>query len=1623
MNSAAKPLRVLNVEDRRHDTELLAHELSNHGYLAQWERVETESDFLLALERKPDIILADYALPRFTGLRALELLKKSQLDIPFILVSGTLGEEQAVEAMRLGADDYLLKDRILRLGSAITAALDRKCARAELRRIEIARLQEGEIHRQIFEQAGCGIAIVSLDWRYVAANDALCRMLGRSREELIGMSVADVTHPDDVTVSASVRHALVSGAEDGLVQPLEKRYQRPDGTIVWAEVTASLVASPVSAEESHLVATMLDISVRKSAEQAREAARQFAQSTIDSLAQPLCVVDEAGTILAVNRAWPKITGLEGSYLELATVGANYLDVCDLAKGPDVLTARDFAAGIREVIAGTRDQFTLEYAVQTEDQRRWFRSRVTRFHGADPVRTTIVHTDVTSRVLALSNLRESEIRFRGTFEQAAMGIAHISLEGRFSLVNGKLCTILGYQRGALLNMRLLDLMVPEDRPSYLKSRAGILAGEQESDACERRFVRENGEIVWINLVTNVERASGGEPRYFISIFEDISTRKLAEFRLQRLNRLHTVLSSVSDAILRNRERQSLFDACCRIMVDLGLLRMAYIGVVDPQARVVRPTAWCGEGLDYVRHPSSVIPMDGGPLGQGTLGTALRTGAHDYCNNIAQTERMKPWHEATASSGLLANASFPLYLRGSIVAVLVLYAGEVDYFLDDELGLMDAVASSMSFALEALAVEDERRVASELLNRQQSELRALFDLVPAMLCIKNTENGFLRVNQSLAQALGKSLEEIEGRSAFDLFPNEATAYFADDLEVIQTGQPKLGIVERLNASPNKDLWVQTDKVPYRDAAGKVIGLIAMIRDITESRQAELRLKFLNRVYAVLSGINTLIVRVLDLEELFTEACQIAIERGGFQMAYLAIVDREAMCVRPVAAAGAESGYIGEVQERLSLREDAPLGHGPSVTAVLTRRPVIINNVSEDPRIRLKEVLTKRGIQSTLSMPLMVEGEVYGVFALHAGEADFFDDDEVRLLTELGDDIAFAIANIKKQERLAYLKRVNSVMSAINSIVVRVPERDELLRQACRVAIEKGGFALAMLGLIDSASGRIITVGLECIDAKALQFVRGVVANQAVDPNPMVIEATREKRAVVANDSQNDPRVAHGAKHAEFGVLSMAILPLIVDERVIGVLALYAQERDFFHEEEMKLLNELTGDISFAIDHLDKKAKLNYLAYYDSLTGLANRTLFTERLGQSMRSAGARGQEIAIVVIDLERFRYFNDSLGRSTGDILLKHVAEFLVDQAGDRSVVARVGIDQFAALVPDSDSNVDVEGFAGELLQRLGNSPFRLKDAEYRISAKLGAARFPIDGNGAETLIQNAEAALKRAKITGDRQLSYSATMTSSSSEKLTLENKLRLAISNEEFILHYQPKINLASGALAGAEALIRWNDPDTGMVPPGKFIPVLEETGLIHEVGRWVISQAMRDSGRWRAEGLLAVRIAVNVSPLQLRSSDFVSGVGKILSADPLLAEALEIEVTETVIMQDITHTIARLYAIRELGVSIAIDDFGTGYSSLSYLAKLPVNTLKIDRSFINEMTVSSAGLALVSTIINLARSLKLKVVAEGVETQEQSNLLTLLGCDELQGFLIAKPMPSDLFEAQFLKSEGAAG
>jgi diguanylate cyclase (GGDEF)-like protein len=487
-------------------------------------------------------------------------------------------------------------------------------------------------------------------------------------------------------------------------------------------------------------------------------------------------------------------------------------------------------------------------------------------------------------------------------------------------------------------------------------------------------------------------------------------------------------------------------------------------------------------------------------------------------------------------------------------------------------------------------------------------------------------------------------------------------------------------------------------------------------------------------------------------------------------------------------------------------------------------------------------------------------------------------------------------------------------------------------------------------------------------------------------------------------------------------MAVLPLIVADEAAGVLALYAGESEFFHEAEMKLLADLANDIAFAIDHLEKQARLDYLAYYDVLTGLANRSLFLERVAQHMRSAVTGGHKLALFLIDLERFKNINDSLGRPAGDALLRQVAEWLTRTAGDASLLARVDADHFAAVLPEIKKDGEVARFLDKTVEAFLEHPFHLNDAVFRIAAKVGIALFPDDGTDADTLFRNAEAALKKAKASGERYLFHTQKMTEAVAGKLTLENQLRQALDNEEFVLHYQPKVNLVSGKMTSAEALIRWNDPRTGLVPPGRFIPILEETGLIYEVGRWALRKAIEDYLRWRASGLPSLRIAVNVSPLQLRNRGFVDEIGHVIGIDEHAPAGLELEITESLIMEDVKHNIASLQAIRAMDITIAIDDFGTGFSSLSYLARLPVDTLKIDRSFVIEMTADPEGLALVSTIINLAHSLKLKVVAEGVETEEQSRLLRLLSCDEMQGFLFSKPVPAEIFETKFLAAPPAA-
>jgi diguanylate cyclase (GGDEF)-like protein/PAS domain S-box-containing protein len=596
-----------------------------------------------------------------------------------------------------------------------------------------------------------------------------------------------------------------------------------------------------------------------------------------------------------------------------------------------------------------------------------------------------------------------------------------------------------------------------------------------------------------------------------------------------------------------------------------------------------------------------------------------------------------------------------------------------------------------------------------------------------------------------------------------------------------------------------------------------------------------------------------------------------------------------------------------------------------------------------------------------------------------------------------------------KIRRLNRVYAMLSGINTLIVRVRNRDELLNEACRIAVNNGHFGMVWVGMIEQNDHELRTAALYGFPADFEDVKLSLQGPDAQQWGP-ALKVIGEKKIFFDNDIASQPKLNRIRQIAvATGYRSLAVLPLVIEKVSVGVMFLYAREPGFFNSEEIKLMNELAADISFALEHIVKADKLDYLAYYDELTGLPNRTLLQDYLGRVVRRGKDEETRAAVVMCDIKRFSHVNETLGREAGDALLQEFGRRLKKVWPEPDNVGRISADCFGGIVAGIKDAAEIAHLIESPLALMLNEPFEIGGEKLRISVTIGIAIFPTDGDDTDALFKNAEAALKKAKAGGDKYLFYHSKMNAAVTETLRLENNLRRAIEKEEFVLFYQPKLDLAKGHISGLEALIRWNDPETGLVPPVKFIPLLEETGMILEVGAWAIQKALHDYREWYIQGLQPPRIAVNVSSVQLRQKNFVEVVSKAIRDSKAMPHGLDLEITESLIMEDIGGSVKKLKALRDMGINIAIDDFGTGYSSLGYLARLPVNLLKIDRSFIITMTQDGDSMAIVSTIISLAHSLGMKVIAEGVETEEQSRFLKLLKCDEMQGYLFSKPLPMD--------------
>ena len=598
------------------------------------------------------------------------------------------------------------------------------------------------------------------------------------------------------------------------------------------------------------------------------------------------------------------------------------------------------------------------------------------------------------------------------------------------------------------------------------------------------------------------------------------------------------------------------------------------------------------------------------------------------------------------------------------------------------------------------------------------------------------------------------------------------------------------------------------------------------------------------------------------------------------------------------------------------------------------------------------------------------------------------------------------IAQEVRIRRLNRAQRFLSGASEAAMRIRDRDRLIREACRLAVRVGGYARATIYLLpNDVTG---TAPLVCTygDGQS-DDAKWSIKHALPESVGLVTQVLAAAKPIVLNDLSDPANITLLGKNPppHDGAASRTALPLCIDQAVIGVVELDGREPGVFGDAELALLNQVAANITFALQYLRSKESAEYLEYYDTLTGLPNRALYLTRAQTALESARKNGQSLSVAVIDIVDFGTVNDSLGQHVGDSLLRLVAERLTSAFGHSSAVCRMGDDRFAAM--ELDPGRDTDETLAKRVADCFEAPFAVQGQEVRLAARAGFGQFPDDGDHAEALLQEAKVALQHAKDTGARYLRYSARMNEAASQRFTLTNQLRRAVAERSFTLNYQPKLNLRTGAIDGVEALLRWSG-DGNPVSPSVFVPMLESLGLIDDVGSWVIVQAMTEAAKWMAG--TNFRVAANVSPLQLNREDFAHTVLNAiaeLGGDP---HRLELEVTESSLMADPRHASVSLAKLRAAGVSIAIDDFGTGHSSLRVLAGLPIDVLKIDRSFVRDLFSNRNHRLIVQTTIRLAASLGMKTVAEGVETAEQLELLKALGCDSVQGYLVSRPVtPGD--------------
>ncbi len=926
---------------------------------------------------------------------------------------------------------------------------------------------------------------------------------------------------------------------------------------------------------------------------------------------------------------------------------------------------------------------------------------------------------------------------------------------------------------------------------------------------------------------------------------------------------------------------------------------------------------------------------------------------------------------------------------------------------------------------------------LLTEQIVVLQSLLDAIPAPVFFKDKSLSYVGCNQALLEFVGKGRSELVGRSVGDLVDeSRAEQLRRADAVILSGGEPQIcdSVFTRADGC---DRTIRIYKAAFRDASGEISGIIGVMTDLTELKNVDAR---------------------LDEARQFMDT---VISSAG---AGVVVYDRE---LRHLL-------WNSFMEKLTGLSPDQVLGrHAPDLFPHL-RSPEIVaifNQVLAGETITVEDVsysVPQTGFSGWVSSQYTphkdAKGEIIGVIGLVrdvterklAEESLRENERKYRTLFENSPEGLVMMTDVFLDCNDVLCKMFGCSREDIigHSPIDFSPERQPDGRASSEASAKH--VAAALCGTPQFFSWQHnrrdgvtidVEISLNAVDIKGRRILQAIIRD--VTDRKRAESEVRETTALLRGvfDGITDP-ILLLKPDLEIVRLNQAAEKMLgaPSERAIGKKCfhvkgkespctgcsvrtsigtaarasaeIYDAESDSWLETNSYPITDEAGQLVMIVEHVrdisEKKshqAQLHQMAHYDPLSGLPNRFLFSERLRNGLTEARNRGGRLAVLFLDVDGFKLVNDSLGHNAGDVLIKQIATRLRATMREADVVARMGGDEFTVMLPCIRNNPDAAKVARKILSAL-SEPFTVGGVEHFISASIGISVYPGDGEDAESLVKNADTAMYGAKERGRNTYHlYTEEMNIAAVERMTLGNSLRHALEREEFVLHYQPRVDLLSGDTLGSEALLRWRRPGIGLVYPDKFIPTAEETGLISSMGEWVLREACAQNMEWQRQGMRHIQVAVNISARQFQRRNLPSLVRRVLGETGLESRWLDLELTESILMQDPELTAAQLSRLKNMGVSLSIDDFGTGYSSLSYLQKFPVDAVKIDKSFIRDITTNPESAAITKAIVAMADSLHLRVIAEGVETLAQVDTLKELGCREIQGYFISRPVPQAEF------------